>query len=179
MYGNCRSNSGWNFVFFTDAAQRFVGGFRDVLLPLAIAAILATLLRPVITFLEHRTRLNRTGSILLLLGSVLLTIVASAAYIIPPAVSQTIGLIGLFPDLFQRFLDHLEQWAPPAWQWLTVQIGGPPESTYKTCYSKTRTLFVKPSQGYLNPQAHYYKFSEDFLARLHPIPSFQFTCFSF
>ena len=107
--------------------QAFVGVFQNVLLPLAIAAILATLLRPIITYLEVHTRLNRTGGILMLLNLVLLTLVAVAVYIVPPAISQAIGLISALPEIIQRLLSQIAQWAPPIWQWLTAQIGGPPE----------------------------------------------------
>lgn len=113
--------------FIVVQLQAFVGVFQNVLLPLAIAAILATLLRPIITYLEVHTRLNRTGGILMLLGLVLLTLVAVAVYIVPPAISQAIGLIGALPEIIQRLLSQIAQWAPPIWQWLTAQIGGPPE----------------------------------------------------
>ena len=46
--------------------QMFIHTFKDVLLPLAIAAILATLLRPIITLCEKQTRLSKTQGIILL-----------------------------------------------------------------------------------------------------------------
>lgn len=115
------------FYFLFTLLGRFVTVFQDVLLPLAIAAILATLLRPIITFCEINTRLNRTGGILLLLSLVLLTLIAVAVYIVPPAISQTIGLVSTLPEVFARFLEQLQQWTPQVWQWLTVQLNGPPE----------------------------------------------------
>ena len=111
--------------------HEFISVFQDVLLPLAIAAIFATLLRPIITYFEVHTRLNRTGGILLLLGIVLLAQLAIAVYAIPPALSQALGLIETLPAILARFLERIEQWAPAIWHWLTVQIGGPPKNICK------------------------------------------------
>ena len=72
--------------------QRFVVTFRNVLLPLAIAAILATLLRPIITACESHTRLSRTQSIVLLYLLVLLTMGVVVAFLLPIAISQTTTL---------------------------------------------------------------------------------------
>ena len=68
--------------------QRFVMLFKSVLLPLAIAAILATLLRPIITACESHTRLSRTQSIALLYLLVLLVLGASTTFLLPIAVVE-------------------------------------------------------------------------------------------
>ncbi|MFO8027886.1 MAG: AI-2E family transporter [Opitutales bacterium] len=85
--------------------REFVTAFQDVLLPLAIAAILATLLRPIITFCETRTRLNRTGGILLLLGLVVLVLAAVGVYVVPPALDQTGEFLKELPGLLERSLE--------------------------------------------------------------------------
>jgi len=107
--------------------QEFVAAFKDVLLPLAIAAILATLLRPIITYCETHTRLNRTGGIVLLFGLVVLVLLAIVAYVVPPALDQTGEFLKQLPSLLERSLDYLKGLAPAIWQWLTEQLGQSPE----------------------------------------------------
>lgn len=106
--------------------RNFVSTFQDVLLPLAIAAILATLLRPIITFCETRTRLNRTGGIVLLLGLVVLVLTAVGFYVVPPALDQTGNFLKELPSLLERTLEYLKGLAPSIWQWLTERLGQSP-----------------------------------------------------
>lgn len=79
--------------------QRFSSTFRDVFLPLAIATILATLLRPIITQCETHTRLSRTQGIVLLYLIVLLLIGVAIASCLPFVISQITGFIEEFPIL--------------------------------------------------------------------------------
>jgi predicted PurR-regulated permease PerM len=108
--------------------QRFVLTFRNVLLPLAMAAILATLLRPIITACESRTRLSRTQSIVLLYVLVLLTLGVVATFFLPFAIGQTTALIQEIPTLRDNFLGFIQKQAPEAWEWLQRQLGESPRS---------------------------------------------------
>ncbi len=107
--------------------REFVATFQHVLLPLAIAAILATLLRPIIRFCENHTRLNRTGGIVLLFALVIMVLLAAAVFVVPPLLNQAGDLLKALPELFQRLLDYSKGVAPSVWQWLTAQMGQPPE----------------------------------------------------
>ncbi len=122
---------GATLYFLFVLLRAFVGAFQDVLLPLAIAAILATLLRPVISFCETRTRLNRTGGIILLFGLVVLVLLVTAAFAVPPILNQTGELLKILPDLLERSLDYLRGLAPAIWQWLTEQLGESPDAYLK------------------------------------------------
>jgi predicted PurR-regulated permease PerM len=108
--------------------REFVTTFQDVLLPLAIAAILATLLRPIITFCETRTRLNRTGGIVLLMGLIVLALLATATYVVPPALEQTGQFLKVLPSLMERLLEYFKGVSPSIWQWLSDQLGQSPEA---------------------------------------------------
>lgn len=120
--------------------REFVSAFKDVLLPLAIAAILATLLRPIITFCETRTRLNRTGGIALLFALVVLVLVAAAAYIVPPALDQTGEFLKELPSLMERSLEYLKGLAPSIWQWSTEQLGQSPNDYFQKLLQENSNL---------------------------------------
>ncbi|MEM7792590.1 MAG: AI-2E family transporter, partial [Verrucomicrobiota bacterium] len=95
--------------FFFDLLRRFVGSFQDVLLPLAIAAILATLLRPIITFLETRTRLGRTTGIILLFLLVILLLGVVAVFIVPALFDQITAFIKEVPTIVQNVLTFSQE----------------------------------------------------------------------
>lgn len=112
--------------------QRFVITFKNVLLPLAIAAILATLLRPIITACESHTRLSRTQSIVLLYLLVLLILGVSAAFLLPLAISQATAMVQEFPVLRDNFLNFMQAKTPHAWQWLKTELGESPRTYLQT-----------------------------------------------
>ncbi len=112
--------------------QRFIFTFRNVLLPLAMAAILATLLRPIITTCESRTRLSRAQSIVLLYVLVLLTLGVAAAFFLPFAIDQTTILIQEIPTLRDNFLGFIQRQMPKAWEWLQRELGESPRSYLQT-----------------------------------------------
>lgn len=115
------------FYFLFVLLREFVTNFKDVLLPLAIAAILATLLRPLITICETKTRLNRVGGIILLFTLVLMVLIAVATFIVPPALETMGEFLKVAPDLLTKLLDFLKGLAPSIWEWLTEQLGESPE----------------------------------------------------
>ena len=116
------------FVFL----KRFVASFQDVLLPLAIAAILATLFRPAVAYLDNRTRLNRTQGILLLYFLVILGIGVITAYFVPFLIEQITAFIKAAPSLRDNILDFIKQSTPGAWAWLTEKLGQSPDIYLKT-----------------------------------------------
>ncbi len=113
-------------VWLTFQLGRAVGFLQPVLIPFAIAAVLAYLLDPVVRFLSNRTRLSRTPSIvivfvifLLLLAllfiSVLPRIYAGTAHFIRDLPAYTVQaqerLIGLV-DSTQKRIDWLNHLLP-------------------------------------------------------------------
>ncbi|MGJ8639790.1 MAG: AI-2E family transporter [Opitutaceae bacterium] len=107
--------------------RHFVDVFKDVLLPLAIAAILATLLRPIITFCETKTRLNRVGGIILLYFLVLLALTAVSVLLLPNALAQAGEFLQALPELVAKLLEYLKGVAPGIWDWLHSKLGVAPD----------------------------------------------------
>ena len=79
--------------------QQFIHTFKDVLLPLAIAAILATLLRPIITLCEKHTRLSKTQGIILLYVLVILALTAVTVIFVPILFGQITEFIEAVPTI--------------------------------------------------------------------------------
>jgi predicted PurR-regulated permease PerM len=81
----------------------------SVLIPLAIAGIIAFLLHPVICWLEGRG-LKRTRAIILLFVSVSLVISLFASIVIPQLYSETSGLIRDLPEIKSSLLQKSHSW---------------------------------------------------------------------
>ncbi|NQY32515.1 MAG: AI-2E family transporter [Coraliomargarita sp.] len=119
-------------AFYTFQLLRsFVSTFQDVLLPLAIAAILATLLRPIISFVETRTRLSKVQGIILLYLLVMMVCGVIVVGFLPFALEQTAALIKHLPTLQQSLLAQVQSAAPEAWAWLGEKLGMPPDEYLK------------------------------------------------
>ncbi len=108
--------------------RNFVGAFQDVLLPLAIAAILATLLRPIITYCESHTRLNRVGGIALLYILVILVLGVAAFFCVPAILHQAGDFLQLAPGLLDKLLAYFKSTAPGIWTWLQQRLGEAPDT---------------------------------------------------
>jgi predicted PurR-regulated permease PerM len=108
--------------------QIFIHTFKDVLLPPAIAAILATLLRPIITLCEKHTRLSKTQGIILLYLLVLLAIATVTMLLLPILFRQGAEFIEAVPSIRDNFYQFLQEKTPAVWQWLHAKLGQTPQA---------------------------------------------------
>lgn len=127
--------------------RNFVSTFQDVLLPLAIAAILATLLRPIITFCENKTRLNRVGGIVLLYLLVILSASAVAVFTIPALLNQIGQLLNLLPEIAEATLSFFREKAPGIWDWLTEKLGQSPQDFLKEQMAQNTEMLKQGLSG--------------------------------
>ncbi|GHB94586.1 AI-2E family transporter [Cerasicoccus arenae] len=104
--------------------RSFVNTFSDVLLPVALAAILATLLRPLVLFFENRLKLSRVKSILLLFALVMLALFGILSYAAPLLFKQIIDLIDSGPKLVSSAVAFAGEKAPWLKEWINQQTGG-------------------------------------------------------
>ena len=79
-----------------------VGFFQPVLIPFAVAAVLAFLLEPIVRLLTTRTRLKRTGAVLTLFGVIVLGLVLAGVLIVPQIYDSTANMIRGMPEYTQK-----------------------------------------------------------------------------
>lgn len=84
-----------------------VGYLSDILWPLAVAGILALLLRPIVLGFQLKLKTGRAGAIILLYTLTLILILALAAFILPVIIHQAGSFIEYLPTLLERFSNFL------------------------------------------------------------------------
>ncbi len=93
---------------------RLVGFFSSVLWPLAVAAVLALILRPLVDFLGRRLKLRRTAAVVLIYGIVVLLLGGALLLLIPPLADQLLDFITYLPTLWTDahayIAEHYPQW---------------------------------------------------------------------
>ena len=83
----------WLIYLFGQA----VGFLQPVLIPFAVAAVLAFLLEPIVRTLTDRTRLSRTGAVLTLTGFILLVLSLAGVLIVPRLYDSTARMVQGMP----------------------------------------------------------------------------------
>ena len=90
------------------------GYFSGVLWPLALAGVLALILRPVVTLFERRLRLRRPAAVVLLYGIFVLLAATLLILALPPIIDQVLDFIAYVPSLWSSgrayFELHYPQW---------------------------------------------------------------------
>jgi predicted PurR-regulated permease PerM len=96
---------------------RFIGAFSSVIWPIATAAILALILRPVVTVFQQRLKLPRLSAVILLYGLFVLAVTGIVLAFAPAVISQVIDFVAYLPVLWQNTLTWGEQHFP---EWLAI-----------------------------------------------------------
>ncbi len=103
------------FALLVVILGRIVSTFSTLLWPLAIAGILALMLRPLVRFMEERLRLGPVAAVLTLYGLVLAVSLGLVSFLAPVALRQINDFIEILPDLVERAMESLRttfpQWA--------------------------------------------------------------------
>lgn len=82
--------------------------FSGVLWPLAVAGILAMILRPVVELFESRWKLPRVGAVILLYAAFLMVVAGILFFITPRLVGQLIDGIEFLPTFWPRAVQYLQ-----------------------------------------------------------------------
>ncbi len=88
-------------------ASNVISFLQPILIPVAIAAILAYLLDPVVTYLVRRSRIGRTKATLLLFAVAFLAIVGLLTWLVPVISIQSANVARELPAYTQRARDSL------------------------------------------------------------------------
>ncbi|MYA09160.1 MAG: AI-2E family transporter [Holophagales bacterium] len=94
------------------AIGSFFAAFSNVFLPLAVAAVLAFVLRPYYELLNERLRFPRILAVAAVLLSLLLPVAGFAWFFGALAASQMTGLIDALPDASDRVVDWVTETLP-------------------------------------------------------------------
>lgn len=94
---------------------RAISFFSSVLWPLAVAGVLALILRPLVEVLERRLRFRRLTAVIVLYGAVLLALAGLLVAVLPPLIEQAINFISYLPTLWDNTLAYFRQHFP---QWI-------------------------------------------------------------
>lgn len=96
---------------------RAVSYFSSLLWPLAVAGVLALILRPLVDRLTRRFRMRRLAAVILLFGIFVLTVAGLLVLALPPLIDQVIAFINYFPELWARGVSYVQANYP---QWVAV-----------------------------------------------------------
>jgi predicted PurR-regulated permease PerM len=121
---------------------RLAAFFSGVLWPLAVAGVLALLLRPLVDRLERKFKLRRTSSVIVLYGAVVVVTVGVLALLIPPLVTQVVEFIDYLPALWDKVSNYVALHYP---DWIALgkkQLENPSvKSIADSLMNESKTLF--------------------------------------
>ena len=96
---------------------RLAGFFSGVLWPLAVAGVLALILRPLVELLGRVLKLRRTTAVILLYGVVVLCVAGALLLLVPPLIDQLIELIAYLPEFWTKAWSYVQLHYP---QWVAL-----------------------------------------------------------
>lgn len=108
---------GWLLYLLLAGVARFIDFFSGVIWPLAVAGILALMLRPLVTVFEQRLKIRRTMAVVLLYGLFVLALAGLFFSIVPALIAQLLDFAAYLPVLWQNTVKWAEQHFP---DWLAV-----------------------------------------------------------
>ncbi len=108
---------GWLLYVLLAGVARFISFFSGVIWPLAVAGILALILRPVVALLERRLKIGRPVAVVLLYAAFVLLVSALLFTFAPAVISQILDFVAYLPILWQKAVAWGEQNFP---NWLVV-----------------------------------------------------------
>jgi predicted PurR-regulated permease PerM len=93
---------------------RLLDFFSNVLWPLAVAGVLALMLRPIVGLLGFRLRLRRLNAVIMLFGVFVLLATGALVLLLPPLIDQLINFVSYLPTLWETAVKsvklHYPQW---------------------------------------------------------------------
>jgi predicted PurR-regulated permease PerM len=91
---------------------RLVAFFSGVLWPIAVAGVLALILRPLVELLEARLKLRRRSSVVLLYGVFVLLVAGALLLLVPPLVEQIVNFFLFLPAFWEKASAYVQEHYP-------------------------------------------------------------------
>ena len=91
--------------------------FSSVLWPLATAAVIALIMRPIVDYLQSRLKLRRLTAVIILYGAFLLLFAGLLIVVLPPLIDQTVSFVAYLPTLWENVLLYIRAHYP---QWIDL-----------------------------------------------------------
>ncbi|TVQ99988.1 MAG: AI-2E family transporter [Desulfovibrionales bacterium] len=130
--------------------QGLVVYFSDVLWPLAVAGILALLLKPLVRWFQRFLHTGRIAAITLLYGMVLLTVGLLGALILPVILSQFRSLVEHLPALVEQASDLIARLFPDTADWVESSLSPEALREHLQSFSEHLEQIVQASMPALN-----------------------------
>lgn len=96
---------------------RLLAFFSSVLWPLAVAGVLALILRPLVDKLEIRFHRRRLAAVILLYGVFVLVVGAALILLLPPLIDQLVDFILFLPEFWRNAWNYIQTHYP---QWIEL-----------------------------------------------------------
>jgi predicted PurR-regulated permease PerM len=93
---------GWLLLVALAGVARFIATFSGVIWPLAVAGILALLLRPVVALFERQFKVKRPLAVVLLYIVFLVLVTGLLLTFLPALISQLLEFVAYLPTLWQK-----------------------------------------------------------------------------
>ena len=104
---------------------RLLAFFSSVLWPLAVAGVLALILRPPVASLARRLKLRRITAVVLLYGVVVLLLAGALLLLLPPVITQLIDFISYLPTLWENAWNYVQLHYPDWIALIQKQLANP------------------------------------------------------
>ena len=91
--------------------------FSSVLWPLAVAGVIALILRPIVDRIERRLRLRRLSAVIIMYGVFALAVAGLLLAVLPPLIDQTVNFVVYLPVLWENALVYIRSHYP---QWIDL-----------------------------------------------------------
>ena len=128
-------------IFFV--LRAFVGTFYSVIWPLAVAGILAMILRPIVVFLRRRARFSRTWAILSLYIAVVVVLLGILSLLLPTLIEQTIRFINFLPDFIESLRVSFAEAYPSFVKFIEEKLGAEYIEQLKQSVSNMVSALIK------------------------------------
>lgn len=128
----------------------FMAFFSGVLWPLAVAGVLALILRPFVVLLQRRLRLRRLTAVILLYAGFVMLTTGVLLVIVPPLINQLINFVGYLPTLWTSVVEWFQRYYPDWVGLLEGHLDNPSiQNALNTVVTESKALFAKamPSIG--------------------------------